>query len=421
MKINRLLLLAGVSIVLIFSCKHDPQYIVTNPPPVNCDTTNVSYTASVVAILNTNCTVCHGAANYAISGGGFKIVTYTDFAGFAKSGLMMNSLNGTGGLSTMPKGGTKLSSCDIAKIGIVVRKILDSLNTTVCDTTNITFPVSILPILQTYCLACHSTANAATLGAGYKFETLADFTTLAKTGLLMNSINQIAGLSAMPKGGSKLSACNITKIGIMVRLVGGTVTPPPPPVSSCSPDTVYFTNTLGPLILNSCGLTTSRCHNTGGNSPLLTTYANIRANVVPGSPSSSRIYSVLSGTGENAMPRSPVASFTAAQKLLVYNWIMQGAKNNSCVDAACDTTTVTYSGTIAPIFSTNCIGCHSSSGTSTTKLDSYTGAKAAVTAGRIIGAIQHSTGFTAMPPGGQLSACDIGKIKAWIFRGALNN
>src|ERR1035437_452658 len=142
MKINRLLLLAGVCIVLIFSCKHDPQYIITNPPLVNCDTTNVTYTASVVPILNTNCTVCHGAASYASSGGGFKIATYTDFAAFEKSGLMMNSLNGTGGLSSMPKGGNKLSACDIAKIGIVVRKILDSLNTTVCDTTNITFPVS---------------------------------------------------------------------------------------------------------------------------------------------------------------------------------------------------------------------------------------------------------------------------------------
>ena len=420
MKVSRFLILSGICLMLAFSCKHEPQYTITNPPIVNCDTTNVTYTTSVVPILNTNCTVCHGATSYASSGGGFKIATYADFAGFAKSGLLMNSINQVVGLSAMPKGGTKLSACDIAKVRIVVRKILDSLNTTVCDTTNVTFPVTILPILQTYCLACHSTANAPTLGAGYKLEALADFTTVAKTGLLMNSINQIAGLSAMPKGGTKMSACNITKIGIMVRLVGGGTTPPPP-VSSCNPDTVYFTNTLGPLILNSCGLTTSRCHNTGGNSPLLVTYANIRANVTPGSPTSSKLYTVLSATGEDAMPRSPVAPFTTAQKLLVYKWIQQGAKNNSCVDATCDTTTVTYSGTVAPIFSTNCIGCHSTSGTSTTKLDSYTGAKAAVTAGRILGTIQHLTGYTAMPPGGSLSTCDINRIKAWIYRGALNN
>ena len=420
MKTKLFLFLSGIILILALSCKHDPQYITTNPPPTNCDTSNVTYSGTIVPILNANCTVCHGAVSYTISGGGYKIATYPDFAGFAKSGLLMNSVNQISGLSAMPKGGTKLSSCDIAKIGIVVRKIVDSLNTIVCDTTNITFTGTILPILQTYCLACHSTANAATLGSGYQFETLADFTALAKTGLLMNSINQTNGISPMPKGGNKLTACNITKIGIMVRLVGGgTVTPPP--VNNCSPDTVYFTNTIGPLILNSCGLTTSRCHNTGGNSPLLVTYSNIRANVVPGSPNSSRIYTVLGSGGEESMPRSPVAPFTAAQKLLIYNWILQGAKNNSCVSATCDTTTVTYSGTVASILSTNCIGCHSSSGTSTTKLDSFTGVKAAITAGRILGAIQHLTGYTSMPPGGQLSTCDIGKIKAWIYRGALNN
>ncbi|MDP4289627.1 MAG: hypothetical protein Q8908_00945 [Bacteroidota bacterium] len=284
-----------------------------------------------------------------------------------------------------------------------------------CDTTNISFTGTILPILQAYCLSCHSTAYAATLGSGYKFETLADFTAIAKTGLLMSSIDTVTG--TMPKGGTKLSACNITKIGIMVRLVGGTIKPPP--VSACSPDTVYFTNTIGPLILSSCALT--QCHAAGAESPVLVTYANIRANVSPGNPNSSRLYTVLNSTGENAMPRSPVEPFTSAQKLLVSKWISQGAKNNSCADTTCDTTTVTYSGTVAPILTTNCTGCHSSSGTSSTKLDSYTGVKAAVTAGRIMGAIQHLTGYIAMPPGSSLSACDIGKMKAWIYRGALNN
>lgn len=190
-------------------------------------------------------------------------------------------------------------------------------------------------------------------------------------------------------------------------------------MSSCSPDTVYFTNTLGPLIISSCAL--AGCHNGVGPSPTLVTYANIRSNVSPGNPNSSRLYTVLSSSGENAMPRSPVAPFTTAQKLLVYNWIQQGAKNNSCVDTNCDTTAVTYSSTITSIISTNCLGCHSSSGTSTTKLDSYAGIKTVITSGRLLGAIQHLTGFIAMPPGGTLSVCDINQIKAWINKGALNN
>jgi cytochrome c5 len=247
-------------------------------------------------------------------------------------------------------------------------------------------------------------------------ETLSDFTTVAKTGLLMKSINQVAGISAMPKGGSKLSACDITKIGILVRTLVGTNQPP---TSTCSPDTVYFTNTLEPLIVSSCGLT--GCHNGSGQNPTLLTYANIRNNVSPGNPNSSRLYTVLNNSGEDGMPRSPVAKFTTAQKLLVYTWIQQEAKNNSCVDTNCDTTAVTYSSTISSIMETNCIGCHSTSGSSTTKLDSYTGVKAVVTSGKLVGAIDHLAGFVAMPPGGSLSVCDNNKIKAWIKRGALNN
>ena len=189
---------------------------------------------------------------------------------------------------------------------------------------------------------------------------------------------------------------------------------------TCSKDTVYFYNSIGPLIISSCAM--SGCHSgNSGEASALTTYSNIMRYVSAGNAGSSRLYTVLGGSGEGRMPRPPYPQFTTAQKALVYTWIQQGAKNNGCIDTSCDTTTVTYSGTVSSILSTNCLGCHSSSGTSTTKLDSYVGVKAAVTAGRILGAIQHLTGYIAMPPNGSLSTCDINKIKAWIHKGSLNN
>jgi mono/diheme cytochrome c family protein len=190
---------------------------------------------------------------------------------------------------------------------------------------------------------------------------------------------------------------------------------------TCSKDTVYFLNSIGPLIITSCAIMKG-CHNgNNGEASSLTNYSNIMRYVSAGNSGSSRLYNVLSGNGEGLMPRPPYAPFTTTQKALVAKWIQQGAKNNGCIDTSCDTTAVTYSATVSLIFSTNCIGCHSASGTSTTKLDSYTGVKAAVTAGRILGAIQHLTGFIAMPPGSSLSTCDINKIKAWIHKGSLNN
>ena len=190
---------------------------------------------------------------------------------------------------------------------------------------------------------------------------------------------------------------------------------------ACNKDTVYFFNSIGPLIITSCA-SMNGCHSgNGGEASSLTNYSNIMRYVSPGNPSSSRLYNVLSGGGENSMPRPPYAPFTATQKALVSTWIQQGAKNNGCIDTSCDTTAVTYSGTLAPIFATNCIVCHSASSTSTTKLDSYTGVKAAVTAGRILGAIQHLSGYLPMPPGSSLSVCNINKIKAWIHKGSPNN
>ncbi len=190
---------------------------------------------------------------------------------------------------------------------------------------------------------------------------------------------------------------------------------------ACNKDTVYFYNSIGPLIITSCA-SMKGCHNgNSGEASSLTTYSNIMRYVSAGNPGSSRLYNVLSSGGEGIMPRPPYAPFTTTQKALVYKWIQQGAKNNGCFDTSCDTTAVTYSGSIAPIFATNCIVCHSASSSSTTKLDSYTGVKAAVTAGRILGAIQHLTGYVTMPPGSSLSACDINKIKAWIRKGSLNN
>jgi hypothetical protein len=185
----------------------------------------------------------------------------------------------------------------------------------------------------------------------------------------------------------------------------------------CNKDTVYFYNTIGPLIITGCA-SMSGCHSgNGGEASSLTNYSNIMRYVTPGNPNSSRLYTVLG----SSMPRKPYALFTTTQKALVSTWIQQGAKNNGCIDTSCDTTTVTYSGTLATIFSTNCIVCHSASSTSTTKLDSYTGVKAAVTAGRILGAIQHLSGYLPMPQGSSLSVCNINKIKAWIHKGSLNN
>lgn len=98
-----------------------------------------------------------------------------------------------------------------------------------------------------------------------------------------------------------------------------------------------------------------------------------------------------------------------------------GGNNNG----ACDTTNVTYSGTIVTIFSQNCSvsGCHDGA-TKAGGYDysNYTGVIASITSGRLLGAINHESGYFPMPQNtAKLSSCDINKITAWVNKGYPNN
>jgi cytochrome c5 len=190
---------------------------------------------------------------------------------------------------------------------------------------------------------------------------------------------------------------------------------------ACNKDTTYFYNDVGPLIISSCAM--AGCHDgNGGERGPLTTYNNIKKYVSVGNPGTSRLYTILSSSGEHQMPPPPRASFTSTQKLLVSNWIQQGALNNGCIDVNCDTTNVTYSGVVQIVMQTNCTGCHSATNASGgIKLDTYADLKSTITSGRFYGSIIQSSGFKPMPPGSKLTDCSIKKIKTWINNGSLNN
>ncbi|HRD82292.1 MAG: hypothetical protein IAE84_18755 [Saprospiraceae bacterium] len=89
----------------------------------------------------------------------------------------------------------------------------------------------------------------------------------------------------------------------------------------------------------------------------------------------------------------------------------------------CNTDSVTYSGDVAPIISTNCLVCHSTAANlGNVRLEGYTALKTYVTNGKLLGAIKHQSGFSAMPQNApKLSACNIAKIQKWVDDGALDN
>lgn len=91
--------------------------------------------------------------------------------------------------------------------------------------------------------------------------------------------------------------------------------------------------------------------------------------------------------------------------------------------SVCDTTLITYSQTVVPIISSNCLGCHAGANASASiRLDNYTGVKNVASNGLLLGAINHAAGFSPMPKNGnKLSDCNITKIRLWVEAGTPNN
>jgi len=119
-------------------------------------------------------------------------------------------------------------------------------------------------------------------------------------------------------------------------------------------------------------------------------------------------------------------------RLLIFFLIISSLALTSCYydseeelysGSACDTTNVTYSGTIQPILATNCNSCHTgTTGQGGVSLSSYDELMVHVNSGVFRKTVNHEPGATPMPYNmAKLPDCELLKINAWINNGAPNN
>ena len=121
------------------------------------------------------------------------------------------------------------------------------------------------------------------------------------------------------------------------------------------------------------------------------------------------------------------AKFSFPILLIIAISTLQSCKYNNAEElyAICDTSQVTYSGTIVPILQTNCYRCHgiaTNSGSGGIILQDYNVLKTFAANGKFYGNAAHLPGYIPMPyDGGKLSDCDLSKIKKWVDSGYPNN
>jgi hypothetical protein len=100
--------------------------------------------------------------------------------------------------------------------------------------------------------------------------------------------------------------------------------------------------------------------------------------------------------------------------------LLYGQSNATCADTAA---TVSYAQKVVPLFQQYCYSCHSGNFPSgNISMGSYTLDKVIAQNGKLMGSINHASGFSPMPKGmSKLTACQIASVKKWIDTNMPNN
>jgi len=198
----------------------------------------------------------------------------------------------------------------------------------------------------------------------------------------------------------------------------------------CDPNLIYFNTEVLPILKANCAQ--SGCHNsvTAQDGIVLENYADlISSDVVrPFDLGDSDLFEVLTESDpDDRMPPPPANRLASDQINIIAEWILQGADNLMCESdtssGGCDTDNVSYTIDLVPVINIGCRSCHSgATPAGGIDLSTHSGVQNVGLNGRLIGAIDHQSGFSAMPQGGEkLDVCTIDKFKAWVAAGAPNN
>ena len=415
---------------LVYSaCRHKPDIFIEDKPIIstNCSSDTVYFQNEVLPLLLSTCATsgCHNAID---AKEGIVLVDYPSVIKFGginfehpeESEIYEVLSSDDDRMPPPPAPEWSAEQKDILLNWIKQGAINNECQQLECDTINITYPETIIPILQNNCYSCH---NELIQEGGVNLKDYETVSEISQNGKLLGMIKRLNGYSPMPPN-QELDLCSVQQIESWIN---DTTFIPPGGGNDhpCDPDTVYFQNEILPLLLSSCATTGCHDEQTSEDGVVLVDYASIieTGKIKPGDPGDSELYEVLfKDDPEERMPPSPKDPLTPEQKSLIEKWILQGAKNNYC-DADCDTTNVTFSGSVWPVMQTNCVGCHSGGNPSGDILiTNYEEVALLVDNGYLMGVIKQEGEYKPMPPNGaKLSDCDIATIEIWIKNGKPND
>jgi uncharacterized membrane protein len=290
----------------------------------------------------------------------------------------------------------------------------------------ICFESQVMPIIQTSCASCHSGSEEGFLATSYNSIMESVTPGDPRGSKLYKVITNVNSFEKMMPPDRPLTKLQRSIIEVWILQGANETKCPNDTIIINDTNKICFVQDILPVLLSSCG--TTGCHDAATHEEgyILTSYSTIRSKgIVPFNPGNSKLYEVVTQTGEDRMPPSPRSPLTTEQIAALSQWIKDGAQNSDCPSQSCDSTgTMSFSTQINPLIQTNCVGCHNGTlASGGINLSSYN--QIALSAQTIrnntpllLGVIKRQQGFIAMPPTFSLDACAVTKIEKWINQGA---
>lgn len=185
--------------ILLSTCTKD----VYNP--------DVCFQENVLPIFVSNCTSggCH------VSGGGAAGYDLSNYDGIMKGVRPKHPLLSDvykvvkGNHPSMPPA-YKLSAKEVTYIKIWIQMgAANSSNCKNCDTLNFSYSNRVKPLIDTWCIGCHSASNQS---GGYDMSSYSGLVVSITDNRLLGSLKHSAGFIAMPQNTQGLSSCDINAI-----------------------------------------------------------------------------------------------------------------------------------------------------------------------------------------------------------------
>lgn len=207
------------SVLIVIACKHavvNPGGGIDNPDDTS-NTDQVCFEAEILPFFQSNCAKsgCHDAAS---ASDGYIFDNYNNIT---SKGIKPGDANDSEVYEVMiendpddrmpppPNAPLTMEQTDLVKLWINqgAKNTVDCGEA--CDENIFTYSGAVRPILDLHCTGCH---GGSFPDAGIDLTTYPGVKTVADDGSLVGAISWTAGFSRMPKGGDKLSDCNISQV-----------------------------------------------------------------------------------------------------------------------------------------------------------------------------------------------------------------